>query len=76
MRSHVQMLRSLDLDPDAIRLAQPETMRKLETACVGCMERSRCDRELADGTAALAYPEFCPNASRLTALVAVGAADG
>ena len=68
------MLRSLDLDPDAIRLAQPETMRRLESACLGCTERSRCDRELAAGTAAVAYPEFCPNASRLTALVAVGAA--
>jgi hypothetical protein len=71
VRSLVQMLKSLDLDPEAIRLKQPEVMQKLETACMGCTVRNRCDHELAAGTAALTYPEFCPNTPRLNALLSV-----
>jgi hypothetical protein len=74
VRSLLQMLTSLDLDPDAIRLTQPETMQVLEAACVGCTQRSRCDHELTGGTAAVTYPEFCPNAPRLKALLSVQAA--
>src|SRR5829696_10308194 len=46
VRSLVQLLKSLDLDPEAIRLNQPEVIQKLETACVGCTERSRTEHEL------------------------------
>ena len=74
VRSLVHMLRSLDLDPEAIRLKHPEVMQKLETVCSGCTERSRCDHELASGTAAVTYPEFCPNAPRLNALLSIQAA--
>ena len=76
VRSLVQMLKSLDLDPEAIRLKQPEVMQKLETACIGCTERSRCDHALAAGRAATTYPEFCPNTPRLNALLTIRAAAG
>lgn len=71
VRSLIEMLKSLELDPDVIRLKQPETMRKLEAACIVCTKRDRCDHELAAGTAADAYREFCPNAPRLNALQSV-----
>ena len=74
VRSVIQMLQSLDLNPEAIRLTQPEVMQKLKRACLGCTERSRCDHELAAGTAAVAYREFCPNAPRLNALLSIRAA--
>lgn len=67
----MRMLASLDLDAEAIRIRQPEVMQALETACSGCTKRSRCDHELASGTAARAFAEFCPNAARLTALSGV-----
>jgi hypothetical protein len=74
VRSLVQLLKSLDLDPEAIRLKQPEVMQKLETACIGCTVRSRCDHELAAGTAPITYLEFCPKAPCLNALLSIQAA--
>ena len=66
LRSLVNLMRSLNLDPEAIRRRAPETMHELETACLRCTERSRCARELWAGTAA--YPEFCPNAAGIDRL--------
>jgi hypothetical protein len=68
LRSLVNLMRSLNLDPEAIRRREPEIMRELETACLRCMERSRCASELWAGTAAAAYPEFCPNAAGIDRL--------
>ena len=64
----VRMLASLDLDAETIRIRQPEIGQALETACLGCTKRSRCDQELASGTAARTFAEFCPNAARLRTL--------
>ncbi|AWN44326.1 heavy-metal resistance [Methylobacterium durans] len=69
VRSLVQLLKQLDLDPAAICRELPETMHELETTCVGCTQRTRCDHELAAGTAAVTYQRFCPNAQRLMHLV-------
>lgn len=68
LRRIADLMRSLRLDPEAIRRRQPAAMRELEAACLGCTERSRCARELWVGTAADTYREFCPNASRLDQL--------
>ncbi|WP_336491306.1 heavy-metal resistance [Methylobacterium nigriterrae] len=65
VRSLVQLLKQLDLDPAAICRELPETMDELEMACIGCTQRTRCDHELAAGTAAVTYQQFCPNAQRL-----------
>ncbi|MBY0296240.1 MAG: heavy-metal resistance [Methylobacterium sp.] len=62
------LMRSLHLDPEAIRLRDPAVMRDLEAACQHCTERSRCARDRWNGTAAVTYPEFCPNAVRLDRL--------
>jgi len=71
VRSLVRMMKGLDLDPDSVRRTEPELMPVLETACVGCTERARCDRELDLGTATANRAEFCPNTPRLNALLAV-----
>jgi len=68
VRSIAGLMRSLDLDPEAIRRREPGAMRALEAACLSCAERRRCTRELWAGTAADTYPEFCPNAARLERL--------
>ena len=71
VRSLIQMLKSIDLDPDTIRRLQPDTMQALESTCAGCTERDRCDHELARGTAVENRAEFCPNTPRLNALLGV-----
>ncbi|GJD76364.1 heavy-metal resistance [Methylobacterium goesingense] len=68
LRSIVELMRSLNLDPDAIRQRQPAAMRALEAACLDCRDRSRCARALRAGTAAATYREFCPNGARLDQL--------
>lgn len=68
VRSIANLMRSLNLDSAALRRREPETMRELEAACLGCTERGRCARELWAGTAARSYPDFCPNAARLDRL--------
>ena len=74
VRRLVEMMRGLDLHPEAIRGLYPTITQRLERACSSCTEEGRCDRELANGTAPATYAQFCPNASRLNALVSVGAA--
>ena len=73
VRSLAKLMRSLRLDPEAVRQREPEVMRELETACLRCMERSRCARELWAGTAVGTYGEFCPNATRLDLIRPVAA---
>ncbi|SEI05524.1 hypothetical protein SAMN02799636_05198 [Methylobacterium sp. 275MFSha3.1] len=68
VRNIANLMRSLNIDPEAVRLHQPGAMRELEAACLKCTERSRCARELWAGTASDAYPEYCPNAVRLDRL--------
>jgi hypothetical protein len=68
VRSLAALMRDLYLEPEALRQRQPEVMRELEATCLGCAERARCTRELRGGTAADTYPEFCPNAARLSQL--------
>ncbi|GJE04462.1 DUF6455 family protein [Methylobacterium isbiliense] len=68
VHSIVNLMRSLSLDAEAVRQRDPETMQTLEAACLRCTQRGRCARELWAGTAADAYPEFCPNAARLDRL--------
>lgn len=68
VREIALLMRSLNLDPEAIRLRDPAIMREIEAACLRCTERSRCARELWKDTAASTYPEFCPNAPHLDRL--------
>jgi len=68
VRSIANLMRSLNLDPEALLQREPKTMRELEAACLGCTERGRCRRELWVGTAANTYQDFCPNAARIDRL--------
>ena len=64
-----RMLRALSMDPAALAGGDPATMRDLQRTCILCSEKGRCRHELADGTAARHYREFCPNAYTLDALL-------
>jgi hypothetical protein len=64
-----KMLCALSINPAALTDGQPATMRDLQRTCIFCKQKSRCRRELAEGTAAGRYREFCPNAYTLDALL-------
>lgn len=63
-----KMLVELSVDPAALAKASPAVMRDLQRLCVVCSNKERCQHELADGTAAEHFREFCPNAFTLDAL--------
>ena len=43
-------------------------MRDLQRLCMVCAQKGHCQHELAQGTAAEHFREFCPNAYTLDAL--------
>jgi len=63
-----KMLLALHVDPDALTNQDPAVMRDLQRLCTFCSRTRRCDYELAHGTAAAHFHEFCPNAFTLDAL--------
>jgi hypothetical protein len=63
-----KMLLALSVDPKALAEADPAVMRDLQRICILCSQKGRCQHELAEGTAAEHFREFCPNAYTLDAL--------
>ena len=62
------MLKTLGLDQAALKRTDPLVFRDLERGCALCACRKHCSRELANGTAAANYQDFCPNTVTLKAL--------
>jgi hypothetical protein len=69
-----KMLVALEVDPDALMKSDPATMRDLQRLCISCANKKRCQHELAEGTAAAHFHEFCPNAFTLDAIFQQNAA--
>lgn len=63
-----RMLAAIGIDEAALARAQPALRRELERVCSLCESTTLCRHELADGTAGVSYPYFCPNAEELKAL--------
>lgn len=63
-----QMLKALGIDESALRRAAPALLRDMQRVCSLCAVSGECRYEIAEGTAALTYPEFCPNADTLAGL--------
>ncbi len=63
-----KMLVALNVDPEVLTKSNPAVMRDLQRLCISCSRKSRCQHELAVGTAAEHFHEFCPNAFTLDAL--------
>lgn len=64
-----KMLLALGIDPESRPLKDPLLMRDLQRLCVACDHKRQCAHELAAGTAAEHYREFCPNAYTLDVLL-------
>ncbi len=63
------MLAALRVDPKVLADLDPLIVRELKWLCITCGDRKRCAHELADGTAAQHFREFCPNAVSLDELL-------
>jgi hypothetical protein len=57
-----EMLKALDIDETALWRAQPALLRDMERVCSFCTHKRQCHQELAAGTAATNYVEYCENA--------------
>ncbi|MGY0571964.1 DUF6455 family protein [Bradyrhizobium sp. RDM12] len=63
-----RLLDVLGIDERSIARKEPGVLRDLTLVCALCVAKSRCNRETKAGTAALQYPEYCPNAYMIDAL--------
>ncbi len=64
-----KMLRALGVEPGQLADANPLIMRDLERLCIACVAQRQCAHELAEGTAAKNFRDFCPNAFALEPLL-------
>ena len=64
-----KMLRALGVEPGRLAKANPVIARDLERLCISCVSKERCMIELAAGSAAENFRDFCPNAFTLQALL-------
>lgn len=63
-----KMLTALGIDQDRLARTEPLVLRDMERVCALCSHKRRCDRDLAAGTAAGHYEEYCANAPTIDGL--------
>jgi uncharacterized protein YjiS (DUF1127 family) len=63
-----EMLKALGIDEAALARAEPLVLRDMERVCAMCQQKRQCDRDLAAGTAAAHYEDYCLNASTIDQL--------
>src|SRR5215475_6322717 len=61
-------LTALGIDEAALRRAEPTLLRDMERVCSFCTHKRQCHQELAAGTAATNYVEYCENADAIDML--------
>jgi transcriptional regulator with XRE-family HTH domain len=62
------ILTALGIDETALRRAEPALLRDMERVCSFCAHKRQCHQELAAGTAATNYVEYCENADAIDTL--------
>ena len=63
-----KMLTALGIDQDDLARTEPLVLRDMERVCSLCSHKRQCDRDLAAGTAAAHYQEYCGNADTIEGL--------
>ena len=63
-----KMLAALGIDQDDLTRTEPVVLRDMERVCALCGQKRRCDRDLAAGTSAAHYQEYCANAHTIDSL--------
>ena len=62
------MLAALGVDQEDLARTEPLVLRDMERVCSLCNHKRQCDRDLAAGTAAGHYQEYCGNADTIDGL--------
>jgi len=60
-----KLLKVLGIDEAALARTQPTVLRDMERVCALCQHKRECDHDIATGTAAEHYKDYCPNASTI-----------
>lgn len=63
-----EMLKALGIEVADLARVDPLMVRDMQRVCSLCRDKAHCHGELAGGTAAQHYREFCPNAPTIDAL--------
>lgn len=63
-----KMLKTLGIDVSDLMRVEPLMVRDMQRVCGLCQDKAHCHGELAAGTAAQHYREYCPNAPTIDAL--------
>lgn len=63
-----EMLKALGIEVTDLARVDPLMVRDMQRVCSLCRDKAHCHGELAGGTAAQHYREFCPNAPAIDAL--------
>jgi hypothetical protein len=63
-----KMLAALGIDQEDLARTEPFVLRDMERVCSLCNHKRQCDRDLAAGTAAAHYEEYCGNADTIDGL--------
>jgi transcriptional regulator with XRE-family HTH domain len=57
-----RLLAALGIEEAALAHTQPFLLRDMERVCAMCDNKRQCDRDLAEGTSAEHYRNYCANA--------------
>jgi len=57
-----RLLKTLGIEEATLATAQPFLLRDMERVCAMCEHKRRCDRDLAEGSSAEHYKDYCANA--------------
>ena len=63
-----KMLKALGIDMEDLVRTEPLMVRDMQRVCAMCRDKAQCHGELAAGTVAEHYKEYCPNAPTIEAL--------
>lgn len=63
-----KMLEALGIDAEKLEQAQPLMVRDMQRVCSLCRDKAQCHGDVAAGTAAEHYKEYCPNAASIETL--------
>ncbi|WP_291855636.1 DUF6455 family protein [Bradyrhizobium sp.] len=63
-----KMLAALGIDLEDLARTEPLVLRDMERVCAICSHKRECNHDLAAGTAAAHYEEYCANAPTIDGL--------
>jgi hypothetical protein len=63
-----KLLNALGINEKALARTEPQSLRDMERVCALCTQKRRCNRDLAAGTSAEHYEEYCLNTSTIDGL--------